>query len=142
MKATTHTEVYRRFEGELRSRPLRCLTIAWSGIRLGFRRKLPAALLYAPVLIICTARCVMVHFAFVLKSGDIGGPSSQIGAAVIADVLGGVVDNIFAFIQLAARFALIAVAWYGAGLISEIISVSDVFKDLLEGGQSLVKQLN
>ena len=36
----------------------------------------------------------------------------------------------------------IAYTGAGAGLISEIISVSDVFKDLLEGGQSLVKQLN
>ena len=53
MKATTHTEVYRRFEGELRLRPLRFLTIAWSGIRLGFRRKMPALLLYAPVMITC-----------------------------------------------------------------------------------------
>ena len=36
----------------------------------------------------------------------------------------------------------IAYTGAGAGLISEILNVSDVFKDLLEGGQSLVKQLN
>ena len=46
MKATTHTEVYRRFDGELRQRPLRSVTLAWSGIRIGFKKKLPMLLLF------------------------------------------------------------------------------------------------
>jgi len=119
LKATTHTEVYRRFEGELRPRPLRFLTIAWSGIRLGFRRKLPAFLLYGPVLIGCIIACFRVHFAFALQSGELGGAGDQVGAAMISSVLGDVVDNIFIYIQNTAFFALIAVAWYGSGLISE-----------------------
>ena len=119
MKATTHTEVYRNFEGELRPRPLRFLTIAWSGIRLGFRRKLPAFLLYAPVIISCIVSCVMVHLSFAMQSEDLGGPSAQLGRAMIAEQLGSVLDNIFLYIQNTAFFALIAVSWYGAGLISE-----------------------
>ncbi len=119
MKASTHTEVYRRFEGELRTRPLRFLTIAWSGIRHGFRRKLPAALLYGPVFISCIIACFRVHFGFSLKSGELGGPADQFSSAMITSVLGDVVDNIFIYIQSTAFFALITVAWYGAGLIAE-----------------------
>lgn len=119
MKATTHTEVYRRFEGELRLRPLRCLTIAWSGIRLGFRRKMPALLLYAPVMITCIIACFTVHFTYELQSRSFGGPAQQITAAMITEQLGGVVDNIFGFTQTTAFFTLILMAWYGAGLISE-----------------------
>ena len=45
MKATTHTEVYRRFDGELRAHPLRSVVLGWSGIRTGFKKKLPMLLL-------------------------------------------------------------------------------------------------
>ena len=48
MKASTHTEVYRPFEGQLLTRPMRPAVLAWSGIRLGFRKKLPAFLLFTP----------------------------------------------------------------------------------------------
>lgn len=122
MKATTHTEVYRRFEGELRRHPLRPLTIAWSGIRSGFKRKLPALLLYLPVGIGCIIAAFRVHFMFTLQSGELlssDDPRAAMAQGAVAQVLGDVVDNIFLYIQSTAFFALIAVAWYGAGMIAE-----------------------
>ena len=47
MKAATHTEIYRPFKGRLLARPMRALVLAWSGVRLGFRKQLPALLLFA-----------------------------------------------------------------------------------------------
>ena len=45
MKASTHTEVYRRFTGELSARPKRALVLARAAVRLAFKRKLPILLL-------------------------------------------------------------------------------------------------
>ena len=56
MKATTHTEVYRRFDGELRAHPLRSVVLGWSGIRTGFKKKLPMLLLLS-ALLICVYPC-------------------------------------------------------------------------------------
>ncbi len=46
MKAVTHTEVYRPFKGEFRRFPMAALTLAWSGIRIGFRKKMPMLVLF------------------------------------------------------------------------------------------------
>ena len=49
--AQIHTEVYRRFQGELRSHPFRFWPILTSGIRSNVKKKLPLMLLYLPVVI-------------------------------------------------------------------------------------------
>ena len=82
MKATTHTEVYRRFEGELRERPLRSVTLAWSGIRIGFKKKLPMLLLFLIPGIWTIVTSFMVQLKFEAEAGTISGmagmePSAQ-----------------------------------------------------------------
>jgi len=124
VKATTHTEVYRKFEGEHLARPLRALVLARAGVRLGFKRKLPALLLYTPIAIACTVTSFKVFFSFAVASGEMMGEASgtpvghQIGRK-LAELLGDTVQNIFQFQQNAAKFVLVLMAWYGSGLISE-----------------------
>lgn len=122
MKATTHTEVYRRFEGELRRHPLRPLTIAASGMRTGFKRKLPVLLLFMPVGILCIVNCVRVHLSF-LDLADLAGgevtPGAAMGQNILRSVLGDVVDNIFDYLNNTAFLVLLVVGWFGAGLIAE-----------------------
>ncbi len=124
MKATTHTEIYRPFEGELRAHPLRPLILARAAVRLAFKRKLPLLLLYAPIAIACIIVSFKVHFAFSLLEGEAlgplaGTPQGIIAAQRLAAILGDTVQNIFLFLQETAKFVLILMAWYGSGLIAE-----------------------
>ena len=122
MKASTHTEIYRPFTGSLRQRPLRWLTIGTSSVRQGFKRKLPALLLFTPVAIGCVIACFRVYFRFSILAGelvDIDSPGAQAMSHMVAQVLGDVVSNIFTYMQAMSFFSLMIVAWYGAGLIAE-----------------------
>jgi ABC-2 type transport system permease protein len=122
MKASTHTEIYRPFKGELRARPLRFLTIAWSGIRLSFRKKLPLLLLFVPPWITSIVFCFLVHLKFQAESGQIPGLDGQ-----RAQMLGAAAGAMLQVSQLIVNFvnspvlmfAILAIAWYGAGLIAE-----------------------
>ncbi|MCP3916242.1 MAG: ABC transporter permease [bacterium] len=120
MKASTHIEVYRKFEGELKKRPFRAGIVALSGIRVGFRRKLPALLLYAIPAISCIVTCFLVNLRFNASLGIPGAPSGS--GAQAGALLEGVLDVkllILEFVERVRFFALLAVTWYGAGLIAE-----------------------
>jgi len=122
VRASTHTEIYRPFTGSLREHPQRWLTIANSSVRQGFKRKLPALLLFTPVAIGCIIACFRVYFRFSLLAGDVLEITSPTGAGVsqmVANVLGDVVSNIFTYTQVMSFFSLMIVAWYGAGLIAD-----------------------
>jgi len=124
VKATTHTEVYRGFTGELRRNPLRPLILARAAVRLALKRKLPALLLYTPIAIACVILSFKVYFGFALASGEAlgeleGTTQGSILGSRLAQILGTTVENIFQFLQSASRFVLILMAWYGAGLINE-----------------------
>ena len=67
MRSSTHTEVYRPFTGELIKKPRRSLILARSGVRIAFKRKLPALILYVPVAIATIAMCVFVNTRFQLN---------------------------------------------------------------------------
>lgn len=123
MKAATHTEIYRRFEGRLRRHPLRFVTITTSGIRLAFKRKLPLLLLYAPIGIAAIVCSFLVHLKFAAESGNVPGIGGEQAAALAA-----VTGRLLEVSQLIVDFvthamvrvmALLAIAWYGAGLIAE-----------------------
>ncbi|MDA1264541.1 MAG: ABC-2 transporter permease [Planctomycetota bacterium] len=122
MKASTHTDVYRPFVGELKSHPRRALVLARAGIRVSFKRKLPALILFSPLAIACIVMCFRVHFMFTLAeqvSGTPNGPEAAMMVTQIQALLGDVVQNIFQFVQQSSWFVLIVMAWYGSGQIAE-----------------------
>ena len=120
MKATTHTEVYRRFEGQLRARPLRALVLARAAVRIGFKRKLPALIFYTPVAIACIVSSFQVYFVFATQDQvPSGSPQGALVANAVSQMLGNTVENIFQFLQQSSKFVLLLMAWYGAGLIND-----------------------
>jgi len=121
-QASTHTEIYRRFEGELRARPLRFLVIAWSGVRLSLRKKLPLLLLYIPPWITCIIFSFLVQLKFTAEAGQVPGVDAarakMLGAA--AGALLEVAELIVQYINSPVlMFGILAITWYGAGLIAE-----------------------
>ena len=122
-QASTHTEIYRPFEGELRPRPLRFLTIAWSGIRLSLRKKLPLLLLFTPPWIACIIASFLVQLKFTAESGNVPGVD-----AAQAAMIGAAAGSLLQVSQLIVNyinfppvliFAILSIAWYGSGLIAE-----------------------
>ncbi len=73
MRAATHTEVYRSFKGTLRPRPQQWLTLAWSGVRIGFRKKLPALFLYLVPAILTIVTSFIIQIKFDAEAGNIVG---------------------------------------------------------------------
>ena len=117
MKASTHTEIYRPFEGELKRHPRRALILAWSAVRLGFRRKLPALLLFAFPTMSCIVQCFFVQLKFTRLPGLETDPLALAQAAM--GQLVEVENLIRAYLNTVRWFALLAIAWYGSGLIAE-----------------------
>ena len=126
MKAITHTEVYRRFEGELRKRPLRSVTLAWSGIRIGFKKKLPMLLLFIIPGVFTIVTGFMVQLKFEGEAGSLTNmagmePSAQTMAmgAMLSSQLGEVEALIFQLLTNMQFFVVLIMGWYGSGLIAE-----------------------
>lgn len=121
MKASTHAEVYRPFEGSLLARPRRPWVLAWSGIRLGFRKKLPAFLLFTPPVISGLVSSVMVYLMYTMSEsvGGEGGIRALQAQSALKELLGDVARNVAQFVEVSAFFALLAMTWFGAGLIAD-----------------------
>jgi hypothetical protein len=123
MKASTHTEIYRRFRGTLRPSVARALPIFSSGWRTATKKKLPLVL-FLPPLIATVIFSFVVYAKFSLESGTtpqaLGGGSMQVpmlGAAAGALIE---VRNLIAMCNVGLNFfALLIMAWYGSGLIAE-----------------------
>lgn len=121
MKATTHAEVYRPFSGELLEHPLRPLTLAQSGVRLGLRKKLPAFLLFTPAVITALVGAIRVYLMYSysdMMKGQ-GGISGAQMTIALQEVLGDVATNVVLFVKTSAYFALLAMTWFGAGMIAD-----------------------
>lgn len=127
MKASTHTEIYRRFQGELKPARSGAFPLAASGIRVALKQRWPW-LLYLPPLIATVIFSFVVYSKFALEQGvtpsPLGGPDAQTSAAVTA--IGGMAsqmiqvrDMIVGFVVAMAIFSLLIAAWYGSGLIAE-----------------------
>lgn len=116
MKATTHTEIYRPFEGSILRHPLRPWVLALSAWKVGFKKKLPALLLYGPVAIFAIISSFRVYLGYVgvelLEGQTLAGPLLQ-------EVLGEGLDNVANCLQGSMVFGLLVVGWYGSGLIAE-----------------------
>lgn len=126
MRAETHTEVYRRFGGSLAKRPLRALTLAWSGVRIGFRKKLPALLLFAIPTIMTVVFCFVVNLKFDAQSGaltqfapDESRGAMEMAGRMLSNQIGEVEALILQLLRNLQAFVVLVMGWYGAGLIAE-----------------------
>lgn len=121
MKASTHAEIYRPFTGELKKHPMRPLTLAKSGIRLGLRKKLPAFLLFTPAVITGLVGAIRVYlmYSFSDSMPTDGGIQGLRMTAAVQELLGDVANNVVLFVKTSAYFALLAMTWFGAGMIAD-----------------------
>jgi hypothetical protein len=130
LKATTHTEVYRRHTGELVPRALQFLPLARAGIRTAAKKKLVLVLLLLPPAIATVIFSFVVYAGFAIQAGAppsalVGpeaAPSNVIGQAMMAGAAKQLIqarEQIVAFHVATNVFALLLMAWYGAGLFAE-----------------------
>ncbi|MCP5023261.1 MAG: hypothetical protein GY930_16015 [bacterium] len=120
MKATTHTELYRKYDEPLHPRPPVERILAWSGLRQSFRQKLRTVLTFTPSIIAALAGCMTVHMSFTLTelASSMDSSGGQVGET-IGSVLGSVAENIYRFLQIEQFFALLTVSWFGSRLIAD-----------------------
>lgn len=121
--AITNLEVYRRFSGTLRRRPLRFWPITVAGIRVGAKKKIPLILLYAIPLIATVIFSFIVYAKFaaeeqLLPKGMGGGPGliEMFAKRAVQNLQ--VRSQIATFNTYSQYFALLTAAWYGSSLIS------------------------
>lgn len=121
MSAVTHTEIYRRFDGELQRRAFRFVPIFLSDVRVATRRKLPLILFYAPPAIAGIVISFLVYAKFTVEAGAVDGELglAQLAAASLAQRLIEVHRQIVDAVRALRAFALLVIAWFGAGLIAE-----------------------
>lgn len=123
--ASTHTEIYRPWKGQAQARSLRFWPLARAGIRRAFARKLPLVL-FAPPLIATVIFSFVVYSKFALEAGINPTPGVDDQARSPLTMMGGMASDLIEVkqqivgFQIAMNlFVLLALAWYGAGLIAE-----------------------
>lgn len=122
MRAETHTELYRRFQGELRPRALRFWPLVASGVRTAVKAKIPLLLLFVPVAITTVVFSFVVYGKYAAEEGAsaMGGLRGMTAYFAQRAVLNIQVADMIADANEAMRlFALLAVTWYGAGVLAE-----------------------
>jgi hypothetical protein len=123
MQASTHTEIYRRFRGALQPSFLRAMPLFSAGWRVATKKKL-ALVLFFPPAIATVVFSFIVYGKFALESGitpaALGGDGSTVNAiGAAASTFIEVRDQIVLCNMVVSLFALLIMAWYGAGLIAE-----------------------
>jgi len=125
LKATTHTEVYRRFQGRLAPARLRCLPLLAAGVRVALKRKWPL-LLYLPPFGAMLVLSFIVYTKFLLEEGLAPAVLTPAGANPGTQVIGSLAGTlievhtiVFWSVFGMGQFALLIAGWYGAGLIAE-----------------------
>jgi ABC-type transport system involved in multi-copper enzyme maturation permease subunit len=123
-KAATHTEVYRRFRGTLRPARLRWAPLFLAGWRVATKQRIAMLLFFLPPLIATVIFSFVVYAKFALESGvtpSALGPGA--GPATMAGAMAGRLIEVRHQIVLynigMSMFAILIMAWYGAGLIAE-----------------------
>lgn len=130
MKARTHTEVYRPYSGTIRDRAARALTLSWSGVRVGFKKKLPMLFLFAVPVISTIVGAFQIQLKFDAISGELSfvtqgsgdfqaQMANQMVVAGLAEILGNVEQIILTTLATLQFFVVLAMGWYGSGLIAE-----------------------
>lgn len=121
MTSTTHTEIYRRMRGELRSRAVRWWPLFVADLRAATRKKLPLLLLFSLPTIAGIVFSFVVYAKYTLESGTVPGvgePAAR-GVAMAVGSMLEVRNQIAQFNIQCALFALLVIAWFGAGMIAE-----------------------
>lgn len=125
MKASTHTEIYRPFRGQLARGGRRFGPLARSTLRNALRKKL-ALLLFAPPAIGTVIFSFIVYAKFAVESGSNPMPGTPDTGPTPLSAVGGMAGNliqvremIVGFHMAMDFFALLIVGWYGSGLIAE-----------------------
>jgi hypothetical protein len=129
MRASTHTEIYRPFRGKLASRRLRFVPLLASCIKTACKKRLPLVILFAPLVIGTVIFSFTVYAGFAIQEGA---PPSALGSGgSIAGIIGQTLMSQRAHQLIRARemivnfhlstnlFALLLMAWYGAGVLAE-----------------------
>jgi len=125
VKASTHTEIYRPFQGTLARGGRRWGPLARSTLRGALQKKLPL-LLFAPPAIATVIFSFIVYAKFAAEAGTNPLPGSQDSAGSPLAAIGGMAGNliqvramIVGFHMAMDFFVLLIVAWYGSGMIAE-----------------------
>lgn len=122
MRAETHTELYRRYRGELRPQALRWWPLLAAGVRTASKRKLPLLLLFIPVAITTIVYSFIVYGKYAAEDvtqnmGGIRGMAALFAQRAMVNIH--VAEQIADANHTMRLFALLAVAWYGAGVLAE-----------------------
>jgi len=125
VKAATHTEIYRPFQGGLLHGRRRWLPLAKSTLRSALQKKLPLVL-FAPPAIATVIFSFVVYAKFALEAGtnplpgaEGNGPGPMAAVGGMAGRLIEVRSQIVGFHMAMDFFVLLIVAWYGSGMIAE-----------------------
>jgi len=120
--ATTHEEIYRPFEGRLRSHPLRFWPVLAGTLQVAVKRKLPLLLLYVAPAIATIVISFLVYVQLTAEEAELpegmGGAVASMAIRQAKEILE-VRNQIFQMHNALALFAILAVAWYGGGLICD-----------------------
>jgi len=125
MKAETHLEVYRRFQGELRDDPLRFWPLTATGLRTALKQRRALLVLYLPALIVTVILCFVVYIKFTamdaLQGKKLDFEEQLVRGMVLAQAeqMLSVVNIILQFSKGMGSFALLAVTWFASGLFCE-----------------------
>ena len=120
--ATTNTELYHRFGGQLRVGILRFLPLALAGIRTTAKKKIPLILLFAPPLI---GTVVFSFLVYAQYAPEVIAPELGANQTVAEQISNRLAENfevkrqIVEFTRVLRVFALLAIAWFGSGLFAE-----------------------
>jgi ABC-type transport system involved in multi-copper enzyme maturation permease subunit len=127
--ASTHTEIYRPFEGQLAPHALRFVPLCASQVRVLQKKKLPLLLFYGAPAITGITLSFVVYTKFTLEAEFEGSAppagldmkqAMMLAAAKAATESLLEVRNIISMANLQIQaFALLAIAWFGAGLIAD-----------------------
>jgi len=122
VKATTHTELYRRFKGELAPSRWRFWPLYRAQVRIALKNKRALFLFYFGPAMTGIVVSFMAYLKFSLEQQTGGSPIPIGGAAFAAKIAEQLfeVHNLIVDAMRSVRFfAVLAMAWYGAGLICE-----------------------
>ena len=127
MRAETHLEVYRPFQGKLRAHGFRAWPLFTTGLHTALKQRKALFILYLPALVATAIMCFVVWFKFMGEAAvkaerDSMSPQEQLGMLVYqaqAENLIGVVSLILNFAKFMGGFALLAVSWFASGLLCE-----------------------